>query len=66
MCQESDVQLFATTHSYECLRSLLPAMEENPEDFCLIRTEVLNGEHKVKQFYGRKFLAALEQQGEIR
>lgn len=66
LCYNNGVQLFATTHSNECLQALLPAMEKNVEDFSLIRTEVDNETHSVKQFYGRAFRAALEKQGEVR
>ncbi|MGA3114537.1 MAG: AAA family ATPase [Syntrophobacteraceae bacterium] len=66
LCRECDVQLFATTHSNECLQALIPAMEEAPNDFCLLRTEVQHGKHVISQFYGDKFLTALEQHAEIR
>lgn len=66
ICRERDVQLFVTTHSNECLQSLMPAMEENVDDFSLIRTEISNGEYIQRQFYGNNFKAALEMHGEIR
>jgi len=66
LCEEYKVQLFAATHSNECLQSLIPAMKENLDDFSLIRVEVSKGQHILKQFYGKTFRAALQQHGEVR
>jgi AAA15 family ATPase/GTPase len=66
-CNYNNVQLFAATHSNECIQALLPIMNENVEDFSLIRTEVdNNGDYKIRQFYGKSFRAALEKKGEVR
>ena len=65
ICVERGVQLFATTHSNECLRSLMGAMQGHEDDFSLIRTVVTKGKHSVEQFTGRPF-AALKGRGEIR
>ena len=59
-------QLFATTHSLECLRAMLPAIAEAPGDFCLLRVERENGESQVRVFDGEHFEAALEENVEIR
>ncbi len=66
LCNELNVQLFVTTHSNECLQSLMPAMKDHEDDFSLIRTEIVKGEYKPKQFYGKTFRAALEIHGEVR
>lgn len=66
LCIEQGVQLFATTHSYECLQALIGAVQGHEKDFSLIRTEIRDDKHIVKQFDGESFLAALEQHGEIR
>ncbi|MFH1132471.1 MAG: AAA family ATPase [Pseudomonadota bacterium] len=66
LCIEHNVQLFATTHSNECLQSLVGAMEGHEGDFSLIRTEVVKGVYGAKQFEGKKFLAALKIHGELR
>lgn len=66
-CYDNGVQLFITTHSNECLQSLLPAMKKNVEDFALIRAEVNDkGEYKLRQFNGKSFKAALIMRGEVR
>jgi predicted ATP-dependent endonuclease of OLD family len=59
-------QLFATTHSLECLRAMLPAISAAPEDFCLLRAERQDGESLMRAFDGEHFEAALEQNFEIR
>ncbi len=64
--KEYDVQVFATTHSSECLQSLATAMEGNNADFSLIRTITEDGIHTTEQFDGKTLLAALRQHGEIR
>ncbi len=66
-CHNNGVQLFATTHSNECLQAILPAMEKNVEDFSLIRTEVDGkANYKIRQFSGKSFKAALIMRGEVR
>lgn len=60
------VQLFVTTHSMEYLRSLVPLVEEFPEEFCLLRTTKDNGFSDIEQFDGKHLRAALEQKFEIR
>ncbi len=66
LCVERGVQLFATTHSDECLQSLIEGMQEHEVDFSLIRTTITDGKGTVEQFAGRPFLAALEGHGEVR
>ena len=42
--RQANVQVFATTHSWECIQSAYQAFEENdPEDFRLHRLERING-----------------------
>ena len=64
--RESNTQLFATTHSLEYLRALLPVVREHPEDFRLLRTTKDNGASAVDCFDGQHFAAALEEGLEIR
>ncbi len=66
LCARRRVQLFVTTHSNECLQSLIGAVQGHEDDFSLIRTVGRNGERTVKQFDGKTLLAALKQHGEIR
>lgn len=61
-----NTQLFVTTHSLECLRAMLPAIADSPDDFCLLRSERQDGESSMKVFDGEHFEAALEQNFEIR
>ena len=66
VCETENVQLFASSHSMEFLRSLLPAMQEKPNLYSLIRTEQTNGACSAKQFRGKDLIAALEQQIDVR
>jgi len=66
-CYKYKVQLFASTHSLECLRGLLPIIKGREEYFRLLRVE--NGTqdgHTVRIFAGKNFEAALETGVEIR
>ena len=65
-CRRTESQIFFTTHSRECLMALLPILEENPDDFTLIRTEKLHGEIVPVQFSGDDMRASLKQDFEIR
>ena len=65
-CRSTDSQLFVTTHSRECLTSLLPVLEANPDDFTLIRTERQDDEILPVQFSGQAMYSSLKQHFEIR
>ncbi|MCH8149110.1 MAG: ATP-binding protein [Planctomycetes bacterium] len=65
-CAEHDVQLFASTHSLECLRALSGAVTADPDDFALLRMTVADGQATVEKFGGDMIEAALEQRVEIR
>jgi hypothetical protein len=66
IAQQSQAQLFISSHSSECLEALVPVMEENISDFSLIRTERVNGKCTVRHVSGASMKAALKRQGEIR
>jgi hypothetical protein len=59
-------QIFATTHSQECLDALLPALEANESDFALLRASRSEGAVRFAVSNGRQFGAALSQEFEIR
>jgi hypothetical protein len=65
-CKKFDVQLFASTHSYECLKAALQAVQRNEGDFRLIRTERKDGKCIARLFGGKDFEAALETETEVR
>jgi len=65
-CQQNDAQIFASTHSRECLQALRKVMTTNESEFCLIRTERDHGTFSVKTFGGREFGSAIEQEVEFR
>jgi hypothetical protein len=66
LTKEHDTQLFATTHSLECVRALLPVMKGHEDDFTLLRAEKNNGVSGVTPVKGRYLEAALEQNFEVR
>ena len=66
-CEEYKVQLFASTHSKECLDALEPMLRKKQLEFRLLRAEEdKQHEHTVRVFSGREFDAALETGTEFR
>jgi hypothetical protein len=64
---ENDTQIFASTHSLECVRSIMPGMmKEHAKDVTLLRVERLNGSSGVTVVPGDFLEAALEQNFEVR
>jgi hypothetical protein len=63
---EKDVQIFATTHSRECLEALLPVIEKNENDFALLSASKMNGASRITVSNGRRFASALAQEFEVR
>jgi AAA15 family ATPase/GTPase len=62
----NDTQIFASTHSWECLKAAQATIEHHSADFGLIRTEFKGQQRSVRQFDGTRLLGALKQGGEIR
>jgi hypothetical protein len=62
-----NVQLFISSHSKECMKSLGFFVREAPEQFRLLRAESLDdGSHTVRVFSGGDFESALETESEFR
>jgi predicted ATPase len=70
LCDKYDVQLFATTHSYEFLQTLasgIPAASRGAQDFCLIRLEKERGHQPtVTLIPGESYAAAMQENFEVR
>jgi AAA domain, putative AbiEii toxin, Type IV TA system/AAA domain len=67
LASEYDTQIFASTHSMECLRGLLPILKDHHEnDVTLLRIERENGCSSATLVKGEFFEAALEQRFEVR
>jgi hypothetical protein len=64
--EENEVQIFATTHSIECLTALREAMRSHEDDFALIHAELKNGYCDLKMTKGKFLEAALGQGFELR
>jgi hypothetical protein len=59
-CKEYEVQLFASTHSLESLKALVPLLSENQDCFRLIKLKSLkDGNHTANIFKGKDFESAL-------
>lgn len=65
-CKQQDSQIFASTHSEECLRALLRIVGDNVDEFTLIRTERSDGHCTARVFGGRQLHTAIEQNIEVR
>ncbi len=63
---QNDTQIFASTHSLECVRALLPGMRGNENEFALLRVERINGASGVTVVPGRSLEAAIDQGVEVR
>jgi hypothetical protein len=63
---DNDTQIFATTHSLECVRALLPAMQDHEDDFTLLRAERTNGSSAITLVPGRFLESAIDQGVEVR
>jgi ABC-type transporter Mla maintaining outer membrane lipid asymmetry ATPase subunit MlaF len=61
-----DVQVFASTHSGECLRAAAELAENNIDEFSLFRTSNQNGVTSVRQIGSQKLIAAMEEDIELR
>jgi AAA domain, putative AbiEii toxin, Type IV TA system/AAA ATPase domain len=66
LCRDHDVQLFASTHSRECLQALTSLTRASANNLMLLRTERTNGSCIVKQFHGSQLLDAIEEDVEVR
>lgn len=66
VCRSQNTQVFASTHSQECLGAALESIRNNEEEFALIRAERVNGSCKARVFGGRQFQSAIEQRIEVR
>ncbi|MGD0401463.1 MAG: AAA family ATPase [Syntrophobacteraceae bacterium] len=66
LAKEHDTQLFISTHSLECLRSLLPSLKASEEEILLLRIERENDLSKVTPIQSKFIEAAIKQGLEIR
>jgi predicted ATPase len=66
ICKKQNTQIFASTHSQECLNAALDTIRGNEDDFALIRTERVDGRCTAQAFGGRQFQNAIQQNIEVR
>jgi len=65
-CRTQNVQLFASTHSRECIKAFGEVIEERPEEACLIRATRENGECTLRRFEGKDLISAVGLEFEVR
>lgn len=61
-----DCQVFASTHSAECLRAAAEIAKDNKSDFCLLRTVLGSNGTLVRHIAGSKFSDAIMDEVELR
>lgn len=66
LCTLYDVQLFASTHSWEFLQAFVPALKGREGDLCLIKSTYTNGVSSMRSVGGGSSLSAITQDIEIR
>jgi AAA15 family ATPase/GTPase len=64
--KQHEVQIFASTHSQECLESAAEVAKDQSKEFSVIRTVRANGNVEVRQFDGRRFVDAINEGIEVR
>jgi AAA15 family ATPase/GTPase len=65
LAEKNGAQVFASTHSEECLRALATVFEKNPHGMTLIRTEADGSTSDVEQFHGETAVRSIKA-GEVR
>ena len=66
LTEECDGQIFASTHSWECLKAAVPIIHKNVDAFALIRTSKDISGCTAEVFRGRDVLSAIESDIEVR
>ena len=64
--EKYDTQLFASTHSEDCLEAAAEAAKDSEYAYSLLRVERRDGESLIKQFAGKTFRNAIRQRVEVR
>lgn len=66
LAEQHKTQLFVTTHSNECLHSMIDSMKGHEENFALLHTERDDKGHHINLVEGQFVQAAIEQDFELR
>jgi hypothetical protein len=64
--KQNGTQIFASTHSLECMRAMVPSIKGNESEFRLLHVERADGFSGVTPIKGEFFEASLEQNFELR
>ena len=66
LAERYDSQIFASTHSAECLRAAANLARSYPDDFSIIKPTNAKGETTLRHFASSKLITAMEENLEIR
>jgi energy-coupling factor transporter ATP-binding protein EcfA2 len=66
LSKQNNTQVFASTHSLECVRALLPTLKGNEDEVSLLRVERENGSSVVTCVKGKMLEAAIDEGFEVR
>jgi len=66
LARDRDSQIFASTHSRDCLNAILPLVEQHPSEVALLRTDKTNGQCEIEVFRGEQLASALRQEVDVR
>lgn len=66
LANEYEVQVFASTHSLECIRAAAEVAKDDPSSFSLIRMVREGAGSILRQFAGEDFASAVEDDIEVR
>jgi AAA15 family ATPase/GTPase len=66
LAREYDVQIFASTHSSECLRAILPLIKQEEEEFRLLRANRGDDQCNISGYRGKDLRNAIQQEFELR
>lgn len=66
LARKYNVQIFASTHSSECLKAILPLIKQEEEEFRLLRASRDDNQCKVTVYRGKDLRNAIQQEFELR
>lgn len=66
LARQYDVQIFASTHSSECLKAILPLIKQDEEEFRLLRANRDDDQCNVLVYRGKDLGNAIQQEFELR
>lgn len=66
LCEHYNVQIFASTHSWEMLRAVRKAVLSSPDQFCLLRNKYEHSACEISKIDGDLAISAINDEVEVR